>query len=357
MKRINVFRVFGFVLLFVFGFTAALWCQSAKRVLFIGNSYVYTNNLPQVLTQIAEYNGKQISCESSTMGGYTFWSHLTSSATLGKIQSGNYDYIVLQGQSQEVAFPDEQFDFQVYPHAKKLDSICKLYNPQARIIFFGTWGYRYGDAINCQYYEPFCTFESMTQRLTDNYRLMASDFHSDMSPVGEAFLQSFLTDSTVVLHSSDNSHPAVNGTYLAACCFYCAIFGEHLASVPEMNGVNAERAEYFMQIANRTVADRWNEWSFSETSSGNPKTMELETFDIKAYPVLENKLRLESKGISGDLQIDFISTEGRIIASLKRYMPLNASIDIPLPQYRGLLFVKLTNGSYTICKALPVINF
>lgn len=138
MKRGNVFGVLVFAFLFLLGFNAALWCQEAKRVLFIGNSYVYTNNLPQVLSRVAEHNGKRIVCESSTMGGYTFWSHLASPATLAKIQSGNYDCIVLQGQSQEVAFPDEQFYFQVYPNAMKLDSVCKVYNPQARIIFFGT---------------------------------------------------------------------------------------------------------------------------------------------------------------------------------------------------------------------------
>lgn len=357
MKRGNVFSILVFAFLFLFGFNAALWCQEAKRVLFIGNSYVYTNNLPQVLSRVAEHNGKRIVCESSTMGGYTFWSHLASPATLAKIQSGNYDCIVLQGQSQEVAFPDEQFYFQVYPNAMKLDSVCKVYNPQARIIFFGTWGYRYGDAMNCPYYEAFCTFESMTERLTENYRLMARDFRSDMSPVGEAFLQSFLTDSTVVLHSSDNSHPAMNGTYIAACCFYCSIFGEALASVPAINGISADEAEYFMRIANRTVVERRNEWNFSELSSDISEAGESCLPDFKAYLRSENLLRLESKGISGETQVDLISADGRIIASLRRFIPLGGAIDISLPQYRGLMFIKLTNGSHTVCKPLPVTNF
>ena len=72
MKRGNVFGILVFEFLFLFGFNAALWCQEAKRVLFIGNSYVYTNNLPQVLSRVAEHNGKRIVCESSTIGGYTF---------------------------------------------------------------------------------------------------------------------------------------------------------------------------------------------------------------------------------------------------------------------------------------------
>ena len=115
MKRGNVFGILVFAFLFLLGFHAVLRCQEAKRVLFIGNSYVYTNNLPQVLSRVAEHNGKRIVCESSTIGGYTFWSHLASPATLAKIQSGNYDCIVLQGRAKRLLFPMNNFIFKSIP--------------------------------------------------------------------------------------------------------------------------------------------------------------------------------------------------------------------------------------------------
>lgn len=112
-----------------------------------------------------------------------------------------------------------------------------------------------------------------------------------------------------------------------------------------------------MRIANRTVVERRNEWNFSELSSDISEAGESCLPDFKAYLRSENLLRLESKGISGETQVDLISADGRIIASFGRFIPLGGAIDISLPQYRGLMFIKLTNGSHTICKPLPVTYF
>lgn len=357
MKRVYALaELWAVCLLLCFG-AGVLHGQSPKRVLFVGNSYVYTNNLPQVLAQIARCNGKEIVCESSTSGGFTFRNHLNSVQTLAKIEAGGYDCIVLQGQSQEVAFPDNQFYSQVYPYAGSLDSICKLHNPQARVVFFATWGYRYGDAMNCPFYEPFCSFEGMTQRLTDNYTLMARDFRSDVSPVGEAFLQSFLSDSTVVLHSSDNSHPSVLGTYLAACCFYCAVFEEALPAAPAFGGVSAERAEYLRGIANDVVFERWNEWSFAPSASGDLSLQAAEGAELRAWLLSSGLLRVEGRGASGEVRVEFVSAEGRRIGSAGVFVPMNAAADVPVPQHKGLMFVRLTGEAFPEGRVLPVVNY
>lgn len=189
---------------FLFSFS-----QENKRVLFVGNSYTQVNNLPEEFMRVAQSQDKRVECQMQAFGGATFSSHCNNPSTIEAITQGGWDYIVLQGQSQEVAFPDNQFSWQVYPYAKTLDSLAKAYNPDVKVVFYMTWGYRYGDELNCQFYEPFCTFESMSERLRDNYVLMAEDFGSDVSPVGVAWLESFRRDSTVVLHSSDNSHPNI----------------------------------------------------------------------------------------------------------------------------------------------------
>ena len=40
------------------------------------------------------------------------------------------------------------------------------------------------------------------------------------APVGMAWKKSIAIDSTINLYSSDNSHPSIYGSYLAACTFY-----------------------------------------------------------------------------------------------------------------------------------------
>lgn len=247
-----------------------------KKVLFIGNSYTDVNNLPLMVRNISTSMGKTLKYETHTAGGAQFqnhWNYIASSGLLEKIQTGDFDYIVLQGQSQEVAFPDGQFNSSVYPYAKKLDSIINFYSPQTKVVFYMTWGYRYGDANNCLYYPPFCTYFSMSERLYQNYSLMAHDFSSLIAPVGAAWRKSIITDSTLVLHSGDNSHPSLEGTYLASCVFYSTFFQDSLSSQDVPPGMNAANCAFLQNISNTIVFDSLAYWLQNENVCDNPTNL------------------------------------------------------------------------------------
>ena len=55
------------------------------NALFIGNSYTYVNNLPQLVSNIATSFGDTLNYDNSTPGGATFNAHSTNSTTLAKI--------------------------------------------------------------------------------------------------------------------------------------------------------------------------------------------------------------------------------------------------------------------------------
>tara|TARA_B110000003_G_scaffold39894_1_gene36706 strand:- start:4235 stop:4456 length:222 start_codon:yes stop_codon:yes gene_type:complete len=57
---------------------STVFSQHTKEVLFIGNSYTYANNLPDLLKQIALSFGDTLLHDSSTPGGATFNVHSTS---------------------------------------------------------------------------------------------------------------------------------------------------------------------------------------------------------------------------------------------------------------------------------------
>jgi hypothetical protein len=63
--------------------------------------------------------------DGNTPGGYTFQGHSTNATSLSKIMMGDWDYVVLQEQSQMPSFPDQQVASEVFPYAQKLDSIVK----------------------------------------------------------------------------------------------------------------------------------------------------------------------------------------------------------------------------------------
>jgi PKD repeat protein len=235
-----------------------------KKILFVGNSYVYTNNLPLVLYNLALSNGDTIIYDSSAPGGYTFLQHTTNATTLSKINAQNWDYVVLQEQSQKPSFPPSQVQAETYPYAAQLNDLILANDSCTETVFFMTWGRKFGDASNCAFYPPLCTFEGMQGRLRQSYVEMANDNEALVSPVGEAFKYSMMADSTINLYSPDNSHPSVAGTYLAACTFYATIFETSPVGLSYTAGLNATQAAFLQQIAYQTVFDSLSVWNINE---------------------------------------------------------------------------------------------
>jgi PKD repeat protein len=250
------------LLLFILG-TSNVKAQP-KKILFIGNSYVGTNNLPAMFYNLALSNGDTVIYDSNTPGGQTFLQHTTNATTLSKINAQNWDYVVLQEQSQMPSFPPSQVQSDTYPYAAQLNDLILANDSCTETVFFMTWGRKYGDASNCGFYPPVCTFEGMQWRLRGSYVEMADDNEALVSPVGEAFKYSRMADSTINLYTPDNSHPSVAGTYLAACTFYATIFETSPVGLSYTGGLNATQAAFLQQIAYQTVFDSLSVWNINE---------------------------------------------------------------------------------------------
>lgn len=235
-----------------------------KKILFIGNSYVYTNNLPSVLYSLALSAGDTIYYSSSAPGGYTLQQHTTNATTLSQINFTNWDYVVIQEQSQMPSFPPSQVQTETYPYAQQLNDLILANDSCTETVFFMTWGRKYGDASNCANYPPLCTFEGMQARLRQSYVEMADDNQALVAPVGEAFKYARMADSTINLYSPDNSHPSIAGTYLAACTFYATIFETSPVGITYNAGLPAAQASFLQQIAYQTVFDSLSVWNINE---------------------------------------------------------------------------------------------
>lgn len=230
------------------------------KVLFIGNSYTAANSLAVLFEQLALSKGDSVEAYSVNPGGYTFHQHVVYPLTLQMIDSMDWDFVVLQEQSQLPSFPPSQVVTDVYPYARQLDSLIVLNNPCTETVFFMTWGRKYGDASNCAFYPPLCTFLGMQQQLRNSYVTMANDNHALVAPVGEAWKRSWLNDSTINLWVSDNSHPDVPGSYLAACVFYSTIFRKSTVGATYTAGLSPTVTGYLQGIADTTVFDSLSTW-------------------------------------------------------------------------------------------------
>lgn len=253
MKRIVFFVVFLNVISNSFG--------QNINVLFIGNSYTYVNNLPQTVADIATSMGDTMTFDSNTPGGYTLNLHSTNVTTLAKINSQPWDFVVLQEQSQLPSFDPLQVNVDVFPYARKLDSLILVNDSCTETFFYMTWGRQNGDASNCASYPPVCTYNGMQQRLRDSYVQMSIDNHGSVSPVGAAWKRLRDTYPTINLYQPDESHPSVHGTYLAACVFYSSLFHKSAVGASFISpGISASDAYAIQSVASSTVLDSMAIW-------------------------------------------------------------------------------------------------
>lgn len=238
--------------------------SQTKRVFFIGNSYTYVNNLPQMTADIARSMGDSIFFDSSAPGGYTFQQHSTNAVTLEKIMNSNWDFVVLQEQSQLPSFPISQVETDVFPYAHILDSLINAYNPCAETVFYMTWGRKNGDASNCASWPPVCTYDGMDSLLNLRYRMMAESNHAILSPVGAVWNYIRQNHPSIELYSSDESHPSIAGTYAAACSFYTALFRKNPELIPFESGLPSLDAENIRHAVKTVVFDSLTNWHIGE---------------------------------------------------------------------------------------------
>lgn len=237
--------------------------QTAKNVLFLGNSYTEVNNLPLLVKQMAASNEDELSFDSYTPGGYRFINHASDPTTLSKINSATWDYVVLQAQSQETSLSQAQMEAEVFPYATSLSNTIRNNYDCSQPLFYMTWGRKNGDASNCAFRPWVCTYEQMDDVIRASYLFMAEDNEAELAPAGAVwrFIRENYPD--IELYSADQSHPSLAGSYAAACAFYTVIFKKDPTLIRWNSTLSEEEANLIKLAAKSIVFDSLPSWDFT----------------------------------------------------------------------------------------------
>jgi len=196
------------------------------RVLFIGNSYTYNNNLPDQLVALGQSAVPPVRIQTRTVArpGVRLQQHWERGEALAALQQGPWDYVVLQEQStlglllidgrHEVNDPDRTF----HPYARRFTEEARKVGAQP--LFLLTWARR-------------DTPESQA-RLTQAYMSVARELGAPIIPAGLAWARTRQEHPDIPLYHQDGSHPSPAGSYLTACALYATLTGRSpvgLASV------------------------------------------------------------------------------------------------------------------------------
>lgn len=198
-------------------------------ILMIGNSFTYYNDgIDNQLEGLAP----SIRASSATQGGYRLEDHWNDDNTLQTIRQGNWGYIILQEQSQRPVYDPQQFR----RFATELDQ--EIQRNGAETIFFMTW--ERPDSVS---------YGVTTENLANAYTAVAKELGATVAPAGLAFARSLAERPDLVLYSEDG-HPTIYGTYLAACVLYGTIFEQSPVGNPYSDAnISPDVAAYFQRIA------------------------------------------------------------------------------------------------------------
>ena len=234
---------------FLFTTLAAL-AADPQRVLFIGNSYTGVNKLPDVFLEVVKSGARPAPVvKSSTPGGRTLKQHLAIAGSMKLVDEGNWDVVVLQGQSQEpaIAETDETVRKEFLESAAELCRRVRAKSPKAKIFFYETWA-RHADYWKASKKGPDVGADpkEMQTRLRKWYGVVAKDNGATFVPCGDAWELNYASSAPLRLHTSDHSHPEFVGTYLNALIFFGKIY-EVKAPAPKWLGKLDEAQAKLMQ--------------------------------------------------------------------------------------------------------------
>jgi hypothetical protein len=223
---------------------------NCTRILFLGNSYTYVNDLPSTFARLAQSGGHPVYVDSIANGGETLAQHAVSADDLSKIASQHWSYVVLQEQSDTPATDAGRAS--MYSAARTL--AARVESAAAMPIFFMTWAHKDGEPSAGQNYE------TMQQQVDGAYLTISRELGVPVAPVGYTWYMVRRDHPDIDMWQSDGSHPTQAGTYLAACVFYAAFFRQSPAKLGFHGGVSDEQARLLQDEAGSRVLDMKSEW-------------------------------------------------------------------------------------------------
>jgi hypothetical protein len=181
-----------------------VYSDSAKKVLFVGNSLTYYNDLPELVEKIGRDSGVEIKTEMVAYGNYALEDHWNDGAIQTLIAGKKYDFVVVQ------QGPSSQADGRVMllDYGARIKNICTPHN--TKLAFYMVWPAR----------SNFDTFDGVVKNYTD----AAAATNSLLCPVGQFWRSHIQATGDYSYYGPDMFHPSQKGSEKAAWIIFKTLF-------------------------------------------------------------------------------------------------------------------------------------
>jgi hypothetical protein len=183
------------------------------RVLFIGNSLTFANDLPAIVQSLAESAGKpKLAYKMIARPDFSLEDHWNQGDARKAIADGKWDVVVLQqGPS---ALPESRK--LLIEYTRRFDDEIRRRGAKTALYMVWPSRARFGDF----------------DRVVESYAQAAQSVSATLLPVGRAWQVAWREKGDFALYSEDNFHPSVAGSYLAAVVIYQQLYGDTQIAAP-----------------------------------------------------------------------------------------------------------------------------
>ena len=337
-----------FLAVFSCALTFLSFGQDTTKVLFIGNSITYFNNMPQTFEAIANSKGDTTQVTVYAPGGTGFLNHVVDPQVFEKFREGIWDYVVLQPGSNESPGYSESVSA-TKDRARILKDSILLYNPCAQILYYeisyGVWGNTVAQIDE---------YNTTMDLIRTNVRQWADSTELFFAPAGEAVRTAWNDDSSELLWGSTGDiHPNTKGSYIIACSFYASIFQKPSLGSTFQSSLSVQEAEKYQVLADTTVLNYKSDWRINTYNQFADFDFQINQLDVDFNSSSVNIDSLEWD--FGDGQISTSSVENHQYLSPNIYM-------VTLTTYRNGCFkrvkkiIDLSTASLSFLENLPSIS-
>ena len=184
-----------------------------RRVLFVGNSLTYANDLPAVVRAIAAQAGDDLVVASATGPNLALVDHLNGATdAVARLRSGGWDYVVLQQGPTTVQMCRDS----LIGWTRTFDSLARAAGAQPALLM--TWPPAGEPEL----------FDATRASFAEAARAVGGVF----LPAGTAWRIALRADPRIGLYGADGFHPSVAGTYLTALVIYERLSGRDVRMLP-----------------------------------------------------------------------------------------------------------------------------
>jgi hypothetical protein len=287
--------------------------QSTKiKVLYLGNSFTYVNNLPQIISDVAASMNDTILFESNALPSYSLEGHSTNTTSIGKIMQGYWNYVVLQ--EGLGVFLNNYYSNITYnlTYAVTLNNLIHQYNSDCKTVIYMVWGRKYGcctalpcnNTVNCTY--------SFQDSIAQTYSInIAQTINAPISPVAAVWNYLINHYPSLELYNSDFAHPSKAGSYAAACCFYTVFFKKDPTLIPYNYSIAESDANIIKNAVKVVVFDSLAKWQITQNVLNVSSTWISDNFNVYPNPA-HDWFKVKSYN-SQNSTLDILDFQGKLI--------------------------------------------